>query len=146
MMYRRYRLPSIWQEMDRMQRDMNRLMSSNLPLRTAPGFPAVNVWANQDSLVLTAEASGVSAEDIDVSVVGETLTLSGVRHPDVVAEGARYHRQERGYGKFVRNVQLPYPVDVEKVQAEFKNGVLHISMPRAEADKPRKIAVKASLN
>ena len=146
MMYRRYRLPNIWQEMDRMQRDMNRLMSSNLPFRAAPGFPAVNVWANQDSLILTAEAPGVSVEDIDVSVVGETLTLSGVRHPDEVAEGARYHRQERGYGKFVRNVQLPYPVDVEKVQAEFKNGVIHISMPRAEADKPRKIAVKASLN
>jgi len=125
---------------------MNRLMSSNMPFRTAPGFPAVNVWANQEGLVLTAEAPGVKAEDIDVSVVGETLTLSGVRQPDEVAEGTRYHRQERGYGKFVRNVQLPFPVDVEKVQAEFKDGVLQISMPRAEADKPRKIAVKALLN
>jgi HSP20 family protein len=145
-MYRRYRLPTIWQEMDRVQREMNRLMSSNFPFRNAPGYPAVNVWANQEELVITAEAPGVNAEDIDVSVVGETLTLSGVRRPDEITEGTRYHRQERGYGKFVRTVQLPYIVDVERVQAEFKNGILSITMPRAEADKPRKIAVKALLN
>jgi HSP20 family protein len=77
-------------------------------------------------------------------VIGETLTLSGVRKPDELNEGARYHRQERGYGKFSRTLQLPYPVSVDKIEADFKSGVLSVRLPRAEQDKPRKIAVTSA--
>jgi HSP20 family protein len=104
----------------------------------------MNVWANDDGLVLTTEVPGVNPQDIDISVVGETLTLSGERMPDELKEGSRYHRQERGYGKFTRSVQLPFPVDVNAVEASFKDGVLHVAMPRAEEDKPRKITVKSA--
>ena len=144
-MYRRYRVPSAWREMDRLQNEMNRLFDSYTParLRRAPGYPALNIWTNEDGLVLTAEVPGVNPEDIDISVVGETFTLSGVRNPDDLNEGSRYHRQERGYGKFTRSVQLPFPVDVNEVGATFKNGVLLVSMSRAEEDKPRKITVKS---
>ena len=145
-MYRRYRVPTVWRDMDRMQREMNRLFDTYYPvrLRTAPSFPAMNVWSSEEGLILTAEVPGIRPEDIDVSVVGETLNLTGARKPEELKEGTRYHRQERGYGKFSRTIQLPFPVDVNKVEATFKNGLLHISLPRAEADKPRKIAVKSA--
>jgi HSP20 family protein len=145
-MYRRYRIPSVWRDVDRMQREMNRLFESYYParLRSAPGYPAMNLWSNEDGLILTAEMPGVSPEDIDISVVGETLTLSGERKPDETNGSTRYHRRERGYGKFTRSTQLPYPVDVKKVEAEFTNGVLNVSLPRAEEDKPKKIVVKTA--
>jgi len=146
-MYRRYRIPMMWRDMDRMQREMNRMFETYVPaqIRQAPGYPAMNVWTNENGVKLTAEVPGVRSEDIDINVVGETLTLTGERKVDELKEGARYHRQERGYGKFTRSIQLPFPVDVNRVEATFKNGVLDIALPRAEADKPRKISVK-SLN
>ena len=145
-MYRRYRVPSVWREMDRLQHEMNRLFDTYTPTRTrrAPGYPAMNVFTNDDGLALTAEVPGVNPQDIDISVVGETLTLDGVRKPDALDDDMRYHRRERGYGKFTRSVQLPFPVDINEVDARFKNGVLFISMPRAEEDKPRKIVVKSA--
>jgi HSP20 family protein len=132
--------------MDRLQREMNRLFEDYSParLRRAPAYPAMNVWANEDGLTITAEVPGVSPEDIDISVVGDTLTLSGERKPDLLKEGARYHRQERGFGSFSRSIQLPFMVNVSKVDATFHNGVLNVSLPRAEEDKPRKIAVKSA--
>lgn len=146
-MYRRFYLPSMWRDMNRLQREMNRLFETHSPahMHTAPGYPAVNLWANEENLLLTTEVPGIDPESLDINVVGETLTLNGMRQVDEVAEGVRLHRQERGYGKFSRTVPLPFSVDVNKVEATFKNGVLHITLPRAEADKPRKIAVR-SLN
>jgi HSP20 family protein len=132
-----------WEEMERMRHEMNRLFSTMSSRRTAPSFPAMNVWTNQEGAVITAELPGLNADDIDISVVGDTLTLSGVRQAEEL-EGARYHRRERGYGKFTRTFQLPFPVEADKVQASFDKGVLYVSLPRAEADKPRKITVKAA--
>ena len=145
-MYRRYRVPSVWRELNQIQRDMNRVFDGYSPVRTriAPSYPALNIWSNEEGLVVNAEVPGIDVEDIDISVVGETLTLSGARKSEDLEEGARYHRQERGYGKFNRSVELPFPVDIDKVEATFKNGVLHISLPRSEADKPKKIVVKSA--
>ena len=144
-MYRRYRIPSTWREMNRLQQDMNRLFEEYSPirLRPAPTYPAMNAWSSEAGMNITAEVPGVQPEDIDVSVVGDTLTLSGARKPDELKEGARYHRQERGYGSFNRSLQLPFQVNIKKVEASFKNGVLTVSLPRAEEDKPRKISVKS---
>jgi len=135
----------MWREMDRLQKEMNRLFENYAPTRrSASGYPAMNVWANENGALVTAEVPGVRPDDIDVSVVGETLTLSGMRSMEEMNEGARYHRQERGYGKFTRTLQLPFAVDVNKIEATFKNGVLNVELPRAEADKPRKISVKSA--
>jgi HSP20 family protein len=144
-MYRRYRIPNMWREVDRLQHDMNRLFDEFSPmrLRVAPTYPALNVWNSDQGLTITAEVPGVSPDDIEISVVGDSLTLSGMRKPEELNEGARYHRQERGYGKFSRVLRLPFAVSVEQIEANFKNGVLSIHMPRAEEDRPRKIAVKS---
>lgn len=145
-MYRRYRTPTIWREMDRLQQDMNRLFGDLNENRTrkASSFPAINIWAAEESARVTAEIPGVSKDDLEINVTGDTLTLSGVRSQDDLPEDARYHRQERRFGEFSRSIQLPYSVDVNKVKAVFKNGVLSVDLPRVEAEKPKKISVKAS--
>jgi len=144
MIYRRLRTPSMWRDMDRMQREMNRVFESYSPrgLRSAPAYPAMNVWGSEEGLLVTAELPGVSSKDIELSVVNETLTVSGERVPEELVEEARYHRRECGCGKFTRSIQLPFAVDASKVEASFKNGVLHVSLPRKAEDKPRKIKVK----
>ena len=135
-----------WREMERLQRDMNRLfarMPRERTLSAAPSYPAMNVWTNENGAVVTAELPGCSPEDIDISVQGETLTVRGSRQPDEVQEGQVYHRRERGCGGFTRSFQLPFEVQANKVEATFSKGVLIISLPRAEADKPKKITIKA---
>ena len=135
-----------WREMERLRREMDRIVS-NVGTATgaaAPGYPALNVWTNEDGAIVTAELPGVSAEDIEISVVDDTLTLSGARKANDLKEGEVYHRRERGSGKFARALQLPFPVQATKVEAVFDKGVLSISLPRLEADKPRKITVKAA--
>jgi len=143
----RYAYTSPWREMERLQHEMNRLFADSFSLaggRTAPQYPAINVWTNEDGAVLTAELPGVNVDDIDISVVGDTLTLNGTRQPDKLQEGDKYHRRERNYGKFTRTFQLPFHVETDKVEAIFEKGVLHLSLPRAEVDKPKKIAVKSA--
>ena len=145
-MYRRFRKPSIWQEMDQLQREMNRLFDSTSRGRvlSAPSYPAINIWTNDDGQLITAEMPGVHPEDINIDVNADALSISGERKPDDVAKDANYHRRERGYGAFSRTIQLPFMVDTNKVEATFKNGVLMIRLPRAEVDKPKKITVKSS--
>lgn len=145
-MYRRYRTPSIWREMDRLQNDMNRLLGdmTRNRMRKASAFPAINIWAAEDSAMITAEIPGVDKKDLDINVTGDTLTLSGVRKQAELPDDVRYHRQERRFGEFNRSIQLPYTVDVNKVKATFNNGVLSVDLPRVEAEKPKKITVKAS--
>jgi HSP20 family protein len=86
---------------------------------------------------------GVHVDDIDISVNGDTLTISGERGSDDVPENAHFHRKERGFGKFSRTIQLPFVVDAEKVEASFKDGVLIITLPQIEAEKTKKISIKS---
>lgn len=144
-MFRRFqpRTPSVWRDMDRMQRDMNRIFEDYYPgrVRTAPSFPAVNIWADEDSAIITAELPGLDNGDIEINVLEKMFTLSGERKLEEVPENAQYHRQERGHGKFSRNLRLPYKVNAKKAQATFKDGLLEVRLPRAEEDKPKKIAI-----
>jgi HSP20 family protein len=131
--------------MERLRREMNRLFSdwpTRASLSAAPSFPAMNVWVDENSAIVTAELPGVLLDHIDISVEDDTLTLRGDRQPDK-EEGATYHRRERRHGSFLRTSRMPFRVDAENVDATFKNGVLSIVLPRAEEDKPKKIAVRA---
>jgi len=129
-------------EFDRLQREMNRLFDAMLGAGGPAEYPAVNIWTNNDGAVLTAELPGVRPEDLEVSVQGDTVTIRGKREPEELKEGETWIRRERGAGSFVRSFALPFEVDPENVKATYKNGVLHLELPRAEADKPRKIEVK----
>ena len=144
-MVRRFRKPSLWQEMDLLQHEMNRLFDASTKGRVfnSPSYPAVNIWTQEDGQMISAEMPGVLPEDIEIDVTGDGLSISGVRKQDEVAKEAHYHRRERSYGSFSRTIQLPFMVDTNKVEAGFKNGVLFISLPKAEADKPKKIAIQS---
>lgn len=132
-----------WREFARVERDMGRLFAA--PGRPAFGTaPALNVRADHDKVTVTAELPGASLEDVDVSVVGRRLTIRGERRTSEPGTGGRYHRRERESGGFGRAVTLPYPVEVNAVTAALKDGVLTITLPRAAADRPRKIAVQAA--
>jgi HSP20 family protein len=141
-MLRRRTIPNMWDEFERIQREMNQLMDT-MDRRPWPAeFPAMNLWLNDEGAVVTAELPGVVVNDLNINVVGETLTLSGERKLDDLPKGSVYHRQERSIGKFTRTIDLPFTVDAGKVQATLEKGVLHILLPRAEKDKPHKILVK----
>ena len=146
MFVRPYRYRSSWREMERLRRELNSLVAGLEPLEGAatPGYPAINVWTSDNGAVVTAELPGVDADGIDISVVGDTLALSGNRSPDEVDEGGAYHRRERRHGRFTRAVKLPFPAQPDGVEAIFDKGVLSVSLPRLEADKPRKITVRAA--
>lgn len=133
---------SLWREMDRLRREMDRILQSTTRV-SAPGFPALNVWSSADGVVVTAEIPGITPDNLDISITGDTLTLSGERRREETGENVRYHRRERGFGRFTRSLQLPHRVETGQVAATFDKGVLRIDLPRAEADKPKKIQVKA---
>lgn len=139
--------PSPWQEMARLRREMNRVFNNMQPsfgTRVSSGYPSMNVWANEDGLVVTAELPGIDIQSLDISVVNNTLTVKGARAPEKLQEGEVYHRREREYGNFTRSFQLPFDIEANAVAATYEKGVLQINLPRAEADKPRKITVKAA--
>ncbi len=125
-----------FRELSRLQVDLNRAFAG------ANG-PAFNVWTGQDSAVVTAELPGFSAEAFDVSVFGKTVTVKGERKP-IELDGATAHRRERQTGSFVRAIELPFRIDSDRVDAKFERGVLQITLPRAEADKRRSIAINAN--
>lgn len=131
---------SVWGELERLQNEMERLYS-DIKRPFVGGFPALNVYTDKEGAKVTAELPGVSIDDLDIAVTGNTLTLSGAR--TLTDTEAQYHRQEREVGSFSRSIDLPFKVDSDKVDASMSKGVLCISLPRAEEDKPRKIQVKA---
>jgi HSP20 family protein len=143
-MLRRYPRTNLWREMDQLQHEMNHLFDPSTQSRqfSTPAYPAINLWTTEEGQVIGAEMPGVHLQDIDISLTADALSLSGTRQPDEVARDAQYHRQERNYGSFSRTIQLPFMVDTNKVEANFRNGVLTIWLPRAEADKPKTIAIQ----
>ncbi len=130
-----------FQEMRRLQDEVNRAFASTR-LAPSPGFPALNAYANEDGIVVTAELPGVAAGNLDVSVFRDTLTLRGRREAEA-ADPRSYHRRERRQGQFARTITLPFRVDPDRVEANLEHGVLRLTLHRPQEDKPRKIAIKA---
>lgn len=145
-MYRRFRSPSIYRELLRMQNDVDRLYRETSPRSShrSSSFPAINIWSDEENALITAEIPGISKDDLEITVTGDTLNINGTKRMEETPEDAQYHRRERSYGEFNRSIQLPYTVDVNKVKADFALGVLKVFLPRVEAEKPKKITVKAS--
>ena len=134
-----------WSDLGRLRREMDRLASRYVgsPTASAGEFPAVNVWAGDDRAVLTAELPGVDPKAIELTVANGTITIRGSREADKAQEGETYQRQERGSGHFVRTFALPFAIEAGEVEADCKNGILQVTLPRAEADKPKTIAITA---
>lgn len=138
---------SIFDELESLQSTWNRPAGDadgDIALRRRrPAYPLMNVWSGADGIVVDAELPGVDSKDIDISVQGDELTVRGKVNIGQAAEGVTYYRRERPAGEFIRTLQLPFRADSGAVKAAYKNGILRISVPRHEAEKPRKVAVAA---
>ncbi len=107
-------------------------------------YPPVNIWHSDDEIVVDAELPGVDPQKIEVKLNDDELSLSGERVEAGMKPNETFHRRERPYGKFMRKLTLPYRGQPDKVTASYRNGILRIVVPRAEADKPRRIAIEAA--
>jgi HSP20 family protein len=107
------------------------------------GIVDLDVYQTKENIVVKASIPGAKANDIDISVVGDVLTISGDVKQDEEIKEANYHIKERRYGSFSRSISLPAQVISDKATAEFENGVLHLILPKAEVIKPKMITVKA---
>src|SRR3954463_13840956 len=130
---------SPFRDLRRLQEEMDRLTRS---ATTPQGFPAINVYAHQDGIVITAELPGVKEDELDITVHRDTVTLRGQRQDQ--PEGAQgYHRRERRSGAFGRTFSLPFNVDPDRVEAKLRDGILTLTLHRSEQDKPKRIRVCA---
>ena len=132
-------------EMERVLDDFSRRYGSRAGSRTHHDT-ALNVWSNDEAVAVTAEVPGIDPQSLDLSIVGDTLTISGKRSlaDDRLAKDAIWHRRERASYEFSRSIQLPFTVDPEQTEARVKDGVLTLALRRVESDKPRRIAVTAA--
>jgi HSP20 family protein len=106
--------------------------------------PPVDIYETDEAFVLKAELPGFSKEDVQVELHENRLTLRGERKHESEAKEEQYHRRERAYGRFERVFWLPTPVDADKIQATFKEGVLDLRLPKSETAKPKRIPITES--
>ncbi len=132
----------LFREIERMQAEFASVFAHGND-SYAPGHPPVSVWTNDEGALLSAEVPGVDPEKIEVSVVGDTVTISGSRAPEQATEGVEFLRRERGQGGFQRSLHLPFKVDAEHVEARCKDGILRVTLPKAQEARARKIEVLA---
>jgi len=116
----------------------------NEPQANRPWSPAVDIYETENELVVKAELPDVDLKDIDVRVENQTLSISGERKFEKQDSGKGYHRIERSYGHFTRSFAVPNTFDTEKIGADFKNGLLTVSLPKKEAAKPRQVKIEVS--
>jgi HSP20 family protein len=141
-----------FRNMNDIQGEVNRLFDSFLgrPTTSANGS-AVRSWApvldmreTKDDVVLTFELPGVSEKDVSLSITGDLLTVRGERTFNRDSKDEDVHHVERVYGKFERSVQLPTPVQAEKVKATYRDGVLEVKLPKVEEVKPKEIKIEVA--
>lgn len=137
-----------FRELAALQNDMGRLMSTFLgqgQVNTENGerswMPAVDVWETDNELVYAFDIPGISEDEISVEYDDGALTVSGKRERTEQSEDDRFYRYERRFGSFSRTVGLPQGVEEDAIQADYRNGVLEIHVPKPEAPKPRRIQI-----
>src|SRR3954454_20204052 len=132
-----------------LQEEVNRLFTGSMPrtfddegIARGAWNPSVDIYDNKEQIVLEAELPGMKREDFDLSVENNVITLRGQRQFEKKDDSDNYHRVERAYGSFTRSFTLPNTVSAEGANAEYKNGVLRVSLPKREETKARRIEVR----
>lgn len=145
--------PDFWnvspfEHLNELQSEINRLFENPLSgwTRTPQFFntwaPAMDLYEDKDNLVVESELPGMKKDDIEISIHEGALNISGERKEENRPEDSQGFRSERFYGRFHRTIALPKPVEVDKVSASYKDGILRVVLPKAEEAKPRQIEVK----
>ena len=137
-----------WGEMDRLRKELNALIEGSFSQRiTEPSagvFPLMNVTEDTNNFYIRAELPGIKAEDLDLSVTGDSFSISGERKIPIEQESSKYHRRERESGSFSRIFNLPSQVDTSKVEAGTSDGILTVTLPKSETAKPKQIKVSGA--
>jgi HSP20 family protein len=137
-----------YQELVAMSNRLQRTINDSYAPRTEDSLgawaPPVDIFERQDHLVIRAEVPGVQKEDMDVRIENGVLTLHGERKQDPEVKEENAHRTERIYGSFARSFSLPTTVDASKVSATYKDGILEVTVPKAEAAKPKMVEIRAA--
>jgi HSP20 family protein len=148
---------NLWNRMESLRHELDRAFAQRgwrpgpffqtafLPGRGARHYPLINLHEDRDTLYVEALAPGVEPASMELTVVGHTLTVAGEKRrlPDDIKPEA-FHRSERAVGQFRRSIELPLEVDANKVQADYRNGLLLVTLPKAERAKPKQIAVQVA--
>ena len=143
----------LFKEMDQLHREIDGLFNGyNRGRLFGPAFepglglrhyPKINLRDDDENVYVEALLPGVDPDQIEMNILGNTLTLAGERSAtDFGDEKCTWHRRERGIGKFMRTIELPVEIVADKVKAECRNGLLRVTMPKAAEAKPKKISVK----
>jgi HSP20 family protein len=138
-----------FRELRSLQDDVNRLFSSSFnrsgdnELMRGAWSPSVDIFENQDQIVLEAELPGMKPEDVNISIENNVLTIHGERKFEKKDEQDNFHRVERSYGSFTRSFSLPSTVSGDAADAVFENGVLRLTLAKREEAKPRRIEIKS---
>jgi HSP20 family protein len=148
---------NLWQGMDALRREIDRAFenvggrsapmfsSAFLPGRAARAYPLMNLCEDKETLYLEALAPGIDPSALQISVQGNTMTISGEKRRlpgDIKPEA--FHRSERATGRFTRTITLPVEVDDSKIEANYQHGILMVQLPKAEKAKPRQINVQVA--
>ncbi len=135
-------------ELAELRDEMNRLFSTSLahwsPWKGGwfgESWPVIDLYHDENNVVVTAEVPGLKQDEVDVSISGNTVTLKGEKKQEAETKEKNYHKVERAYGSFHRSFELPCEIDASKTKAELKNGVLTVTLPKCEAEKPKQIKV-----
>ncbi len=138
-------------ELKEIQAYLNRFFDDTPLRRIAEGdfsfvdwVPAMDVEENDKEYLIKAELPEVRKEDVKVEMLNGVLTIEGVRRQEKEEQGRKFHKVERSYGKFVRRFTLPTAIDTARVQAEFKDGMLNVHLPKTPATTPKSIDVKVA--
>lgn len=135
-----------WHEMNKLLREMNEIFQET-PLRhaleymRAEEFPPVNMWSNEEEIIVTVDAPGMDSKELNINVLEDTLLIQGKREAPTDMENATCHRQERICGTFRRAFKLPFKIEQDKVTARYEKGILEVRLPRSEREKPRRISI-----
>ncbi len=140
-----------YRELEEMSTRLNRLFgrsaassNGNEMMVQADWTPSVDISETEEEFHIKAELPGVKKENVKVTLENGILTLQGERAQEREEKGRKYHRIERSYGQFVRSFMLPDTVDDAKVKAEYRDGVLHLRLPKSERAKPKAIEVRVA--
>ena len=133
-------------EFDRLLKEAFSPLSGETEVSTRSWAPPVDIYETEDAIVLKAELPGMDPNDVEVRVEDNTLYLKGERKYEKEVKEQNYHRVERSYGSFARSFSLPNSISTDKVRAEFKDGLLTLTMPKREESKPKTIKIDVTKN
>ncbi len=138
-----------FRNLDELQQEMNRLFDTSLRRAgrgdyEAPFWPAVDVAEEKEAFLVRMDLPGLSKDDVNVTMQDHFLTIKGEKKHETESKETNYYYRERVHGTFARTIEMPSTVDAKKIEAHFKDGVLHVRLPKTEEAKPKQIDVKVN--